>query len=374
MNIPALAAIIAITTTSAMSQSAPVSTPFGTLQDGRAVAIHTLTNAKGVEVRIMDYGAAIVSWKTPDRSGKTADIVLGFDTLAEYEKPHPFFGVIAGRYANRIAKGKFTIDGQEYQLPVNNGPNSLHGGKKGFDKKLWSVKSASLQDGVPTLVLAYTSPDGEEGYPGKLDCQVSYSLNDKNELAIRYTATTDKPTVVNLTNHSYFNLGGDGSGPVTSHIARFYCSRFTPTDKDLIPTGKIDDVTGTPLDFLQPAPIGARIGETSFPPIAYGGGYDHNFIIDGTPGTLRPAALITDPATGRTLECLTTEPAVQLYTANGMSGVPGKSGHTYGKYGGFCLETQHYPDSPNQPEFPSTVLRPGSTYQHTCIYRTGIAP
>ncbi len=374
MNIPAFAAcfLFSITTTT-MSQTAPVSASFGHLKDGRAVTICTLTNSGGVEVRVMNYGAAIVSWKAPDRDGKQADIVLGFDTLREYEGGHPFFGVIAGRYANRIAKGKFSLDGKEHTLPVNNGPNSLHGGIHGFDKKLWAVKTAGLRDGVPTLVLTYSSADGEEGYPGKLDCEVSYSLNEKNELKLDYRAVTDKPTVVNLTNHSYFNLAGQGSGPVIDHVALLHCSRYTPTDKDLIPTGAVADVAGTPLDFRTPARIGARIEERSFEPIAFGGGYDHNLIIDGDAGTLRPAALITEPVSGRTLECLTTEPAVQLYTANGMSAQKGKAGRTYGKYGGFCLETQHYPDSPNHPAFPTTVLRPGAEYRHTCVYRTGIA-
>jgi aldose 1-epimerase len=301
-------------------------------------------------------------------------IVLGKDTLAEYEAGHPFFGCITGRYANRIAKGKFTLDGKSYSLHVNNGPNSLHGGKEGFDKKLWKITETGEEAGAGFVRLSYTSPDGEEGYPGKLDCTVTYSFTNGNELRIEYTATTDKPTVVNLTNHSYFNLEGHGKGTILDHVAQIFASRYTDTDADLIPTGAIKDVAGTPLDFRSPVRIGDRIDQKEFPPLKHGAGYDHNFIVDGEPGTLRPAAKVTDPKSGRTLECLTTEPAVQLYTTNHMDKpTKGRDGRTYEFRGAFCLETQHYPDSPNHKAFPTTVLRPGETYRHTCVYRAGVA-
>lgn len=348
--------------------------PFGQLQDGRSAEIFTLRNPVGMETLITNYGGIIVSLMVPDRTGETADVVLGHDTLAEYTDGHPFFGCITGRYANRIAKGKFTLDGKEYTLPVNNGPNSLHGGKSGFDKKLWTVKQADLVSDVPTLVLTYTSADGEEGYPGALSCEVTYSLTSAGELKIHYSATTDKPTVVNLTNHSYFNLAGDGSGSITDHLMMISADRYTPTDADLIPTGKLAEVAGTPLDFRKPKRIGEQIEEPDFEPIKFGAGYDHNFVVNGEAGTLRLAAKVTEPKSGRVMECLTTEPAIQLYTMNhgGPEPIRGKGGRGYAKRGAFCLETQHYPDSPNQPSFPATVLRPGQTYSHTTVYKFSV--
>lgn len=364
-------AALALTSAPAMSKP-PVITSFGKLKDGRSAELITLTNAHGAGVAITNFGGIVVSFTVPDKNGHMDSIVLGKDTLAEYEAGHPFFGALTGRYANRIAKGKFTLDGKEYTLPVNNGPNSLHGGKEGFDKKLWAVSSKGEKEGAPYVVLTYTSPDGEEGYPGTLKCEVTYSFNDAGELRIDYKATTDKPTVVNLTNHSYFNLAGHGKGKILDHVAQLPCSRYTETDADLIPNGQIKNVDGTPLDFRKPARIGDRIDQFDFLPLKYGAGYDHNFIIDEKPGTLRLAAKVTDPGSGRTLECLTTEPAVQLYTANHMDkAVKGREGRTYDFRGAFCLETQHYPDSPNHPEFPTTTLRPGETYRHTCVYRAG---
>jgi aldose 1-epimerase len=366
-------AALALSSTFAMSK-APDIKPFGKLKDGREASLITLENKHGASVQISNFGGIIVSFNVPDKAGKLDSIVLGKDTLAEYEAGHPFFGCITGRYANRIAKGKFTLDGKEYKLHVNNGPNSLHGGKEGFDKKLWALAGSGEKDGAGFVTLSYTSPDGEEGYPGTLKCEVTYSFSDDNALRIEYKATTDKPTVVNLTNHSYFNLAGHGNGNVLDHVAQLHCPQYTDSDAELIPNGQIKNVAGTPLDFLKPVRIGDRIDQTDFAPLKYGAGYDHNFIIEGKPGTLRPAAKVTDPKSGRTLECLTTEPAVQLYTGNHMDekGTKGRGGRTYPFRGGFCLETQHYPDSPNHPSFPSTVLKPGGTYQHVCVYKAGV--
>jgi aldose 1-epimerase len=325
-------------------------------------------------VQITNFGGIVVSFNVPDKNGKLDSIVLGKDTLADYEAGHPFFGVITGRYANRIAKGRFTLDGKEYKLHVNNGPNSLHGGKEGFDKKIWTIADSGEKDGRSFVILTYTSPDGEEGYPGTLKCKVAYLFDDANELRIEYTATTDKPTVINLTNHTYFNLAGHGQGHVLDHVLQLQCPEYTDCDAELIPTGEVKKVAGTPLDFLKPVRIGDRIDQKDFAPLKYGAGYDHNFIIEGSPGTLRPAAKVTEPKSGRTLECRTTEPAVQLYTGNHMDkkGTPGRDGRTYPFRGGFCLETQHYPDSPNHPAFPSTVLKPGMTYSHTTVYKAGV--
>ena len=349
--------------------------PFGKLAAGTPVDLYTLTNATGMEARITNYGGIVVSLKTPDKSGKLDDVVLGFDTLAEYEAGHPYFGCIVGRYGNRIAKGKFKLQGQDVQVTAAHGGHSLHGGKDGFDKKVWEVTKAEARDGAAALELKYVSADGEEGFPGTLECKVTYTLTAANELKIEYAATTDKTTVVNLTNHSYFNLAGAGAGPITDHVLQLSCASYTDTDKDLIPTGIIASVEGTPLDFRTPQPIGARINQTEVPAIKYGNGYDHNFVVDGKPGTLRPAAKVTDPTTGRVMECLTTEPGIQLYTMNG-DGPPikGKAGKSYVRRSAFCLETQHYPDSPNHPEFPSTALKPGETYQTTTVYKFSVQP
>ena len=349
--------------------------PFGKLASGAAVDLYTLTNASGMEARIMTWGGIAVSLKTPDASGKLDDVVLGFDTLAEYEAGHPYFGAIVGRYGNRIAKGQFKLEGEPIQVTAAHGGHSLHGGKDGFDKKLWKVTTAAAKDGAVSLVLKYLSKEGEEGFPGALDTTVTYTLTAQNELKIDYLATTDKPTVVNLTNHSYFNLAGAGSGPITDHVLELKASHYTDTDKDLIPTGIIAPVAGTPLDFTTPQSIGARIDQTEVLAIEYGNGYDHNFVVDGKPGTLRPAARVTSPVSGRVMECLTTEPGIQLYTMNGKGpAIAGKGGKSYVRRSAFCLETQHYPDSPNHPDFPSTVLRPGETYRTTTIYKFSTRP
>jgi aldose 1-epimerase len=341
------------------------SEPWGTTKDGQEVTLYTLQNRNGMQAKIINYGGIVVSLTAPDKNGQFADVVLGFDKLADYEAKNPFFGCITGRYANRIANGRFTLDGKEYTLAVNNGPNALHGGKVGFDKRVWRAETIRRRNGVG-LDLYYTSADGEEGYPGKLDCRVTYLLANDNALEIEYAATTDKPTVVNLTNHSYFNLAGEGSGSILDHTLTIHADEFTPTDDTLIPTGEKRSVEGTPLDFRKPHRIGERI-EEDFEPLKQGLGYDHNYVLSGGPG-LRTAARAKDPMSGRVLEVLTTEPGVQLYTGNHLK-VAGKGGHYYASRHGFCLETQHFPDSPNQPQFPSVVLRPGGTYRHTCVFK-----
>jgi aldose 1-epimerase len=339
--------------------------PFGTTPDGVPVNVYTLTNAAGMDVRITNYGGTVVSIKTPDRHGQLGDVVLGFDTLDGYLHNTPYFGVIVGRYGNRIAKGQFSLDGVAYTLARNDGENHLHGGIRGFDKVVWTAKTVETADGS-ALELGYLSKDGEEGYPGNLAVTVRYRLDDHNALHIDYEATTDKPTVVNLTNHSYFNLAG--TGDVLSHVVEIDADRFTPVDKGLIPTGVLQPVAGTPFDFRTPTAIGARIDATSRQ-LQYAGGYDHNFVLNKAPGTLGVAARVTDPASGRVLEVSTTEPGVQFYSGNFLDGtVTGKGGRAYQKHAGFALETQHFPDSPNHPAFPSTVLRPDQTYHTTTIY------
>jgi len=339
--------------------------PFGKTADGTPVDLYTLTNSKGVRVAITNYGGIVVSLFTPDRNGNPGDIVLGFERLEDYLKGHPYFGAIIGRYGNRIAKGRFTLDGVEYKLAQNNGENHLHGGLVGFDKKVWKARDFVDAEGQH-LELRYTSPDGEEGYPGNLDVTVTYSLNEQNQLRIDYVATTDKPTVVNLTNHSYFNLAGEGD--ILGHLLRLNADYFTPVDAGLIPTGELRPVKGTPFDFTEPTPIGARI-EQDDEQLRYGRGYDHNFVLRGGGGSLAEAAEVYEPKTGRVLRVLTTEPGVQFYTGNFLDGtLRGKYGRVYHRRTGFCLETQHFPDSPNKPHFPSTVLRPGQTYRSTTIY------
>jgi aldose 1-epimerase len=338
--------------------------PFGKTADGTPVDLYTLTNSKGVRVAITNYGGIVVSLFTPDRNGNPGDIVLGFERLEDYLKGHPYFGAIIGRYGNRIAKGRFTLDGVEYKLAQNNGENHLHGGLVGFDKKVWKARDFVDAEGQH-LELRYTSPDGEEGYPGNLDVTVTYSLNEQNQLRIDYVATTDKPTVVNLTNHSYFNLAGEGD--ILGHLLRLNADYFTPVDAGLIPTGELRPVKGTPFDFTEPTPIGARI-EQDDEQLRYGRGYDHNFVLRGG-GSLAEAAEVYEPKTGRVLRVLTTEPGVQFYTGNFLDGtLRGKYGRVYHRRTGFCLETQHFPDSPNKPHFPTTVLRPGQTYRSTTIY------
>jgi len=345
--------------------------PFGALPSGDAVHLYTLTNIHGTEVRVMDYGGIIVSLRTRDRTGVLGDIVLGFDSLSGYLKSSPYFGALVGRYANRIAHGRFSLDGAGYTLAVNNGPNALHGGLVGFDKVIWRGETRQDSSGVG-LVLRYTSKDGEEGYPGTLNVQATYTLTDRDELSIEYLATTDKATPVNLTQHSYFNLAGEGSGDVLGHVVTIHADRFVPVDSTLIPTGSLAPVDGTPFDLRQGSALGAHIGDPD-PQLKNAGGYDHTFVLNRAGPGLVPAAHVTEPGSGRTLDVATTEPGIQLYTGNFLDGtLSGKHGHTYGRRNGFCLETQHFPDSPNQPGFPSTILRPGTEYRSRTVYAFGV--
>lgn len=341
--------------------------PFGTAPDGQAVELYTLTNASGLRARIMTYGGTIISLEVPDRTGKLDDVVLGFETLAQYVKDSPKFGCVCGRYANRIGKARFVLDGVEYTLAKNVGKNHLHGGVKGFDKMVWQAEPVKGPDAVG-VKMTYLSADGQEGYPGNLSCTMTYTLTNENELRIDYEARADKPTHVNLTNHSYFNLAGQGSGDVLGHTLTINADRFTPTDKDQIPTGEVRSVKGTPMDFTRPTAIGARIDQDD-EQLRIGKGYDHNWVLNGAGGSLALAAEACEPKTGRVMRVYTTEPGVQLYTGNHLDGHHvGKGGKSYGRRSGFCLETQHFPDSPNKPEFPSTILRPGQTYRTTTVF------
>ena len=355
--------------------------PFGKTPDGKVVEVFTLTNAKGVEARAITYGGIITSLRVPDRSGAMGDVVLGFDSLDGYLKGHPYFGAIVGRYGNRIGGGRFTLDGRTFKLVTNNGPNHLHGGTVGFDKVIWAAEPAASGAGV---VFTHASPDGDEGYPGTLKSRVSYTLTDRNELVVEYHATTDKPTHVNLTQHTYFNLAG--SGDILGHELTVHADRYTPVDSTLIPTGELAPVSGTPFDFRKPTAVGARISQPH-EQLKHGGGYDHNFVVNGRPGVpatragrggveagdVRPAARLTEAKSGRTLDVSTTEPGVQFYSGNFLDGsLKGKGGQVYQKRAGLCLETQHYPDSPNKPKFPSTVLRPGQTYQSRTVFTFGV--
>ena len=352
-------------------QAAPPVTraPFGTTADGTAVEVFTLINANGLELRAITFGGIITSLKVPDRTGAMGDIVLGFDSLDGYLKGHPFFGAIIGRYGNRIARGRFLIDGHEYTLATNNGPNHLHGGPRGFDKQVWSAEILPSRN---TIAFRRTSTDGEEGYPGNLAVEVVYALTDDNKLIVDYHYTTDKATPVNLTQHSYFNLAGEGSGDVLGHSLMLQADRYTPVDGTLIPTGELALVEGTPFDFRQPAPIGARIDQPH-PQIKNGQGYDHNWVLNKTGSELSLAARVTEPTSGRTLEVMTTEPGIQFYAGNFLDGtVTGKSGRPYPRRSGFCLETQHYPDSPNQPGFPSTIAKPGQDYRTRTVFSFGV--
>jgi aldose 1-epimerase len=363
--------------TSTVASTAPSVTKasFGTAPDGKAVDIYTLKNSRGVEVRAMTYGGIIVSFRAPDRGGQLDDIVLGYDSLAGYVKSSPYFGAIVGRYGNRIARGHFTLDGVTYdKLVINNPPNHLHGGTKGFDKVVWGAEPFHT-DSTAGVVLTYTSPDGEEGYPGTLKARVTYTLNNNDELAADYEATTDKATPVNLTQHTYWNLAGEGRRTILDHVLTLNASAFTPVDSTLIPTGEIKPVAGTPFDFRTPTPIGARV-DANDPQIKNGKGYDHNFVLDRPAGAagLVHVARVTEPTTGRTLDISTMEPGVQFYSGNFLDGSNvGKGGHVYGHRTGFALETQHYPDSPNHPKFPSTILRPGETYRTRTVFRVGVA-
>ncbi|MEE9369619.1 MAG: aldose epimerase family protein [Pontiella sp.] len=335
---------------------------FGQTNDGQFVDAFIFENAKGVKVRIINYGATIVSIETPDRDGNSGDIALGFDNMAGYQgADNPYFGATCGRFANRISNGKFAVDGVEYSLAINNGANSLHGGVLGFDKKIWHAEIIGS-----TVKMSLVSPDGEEGYPGTLSVEITFSLNNEGELRIDYAATTDKKTILNLTNHSYFNLAGDGT--VNDHVIRINADRYTVVDEHATPTGELRAVSGTEMDLLIPTPIGTNTDEVQ------GLGYDHNYCINqSAPGALTLAASVIHPESGRTLECWTTEPGVQFYTGNFLENIKGKAGAVYHKQEGFCLETQHFPDSPNQPNFSSTELVPNETYTQTCIYKFGIA-
>ena len=339
---------------------------FGKTPDGKQVDLYILTNKNGMTAKIMTYGAIVTELLVPDRDGKLADVVLGFDNLEGYLGDSPYFGAVVGRVGNRIAKGKFKLDGKEYTLATNNGPNHLHGGKKGFDKVVWDSRILRTEPGAVGVVFNYTSKDGEEGYPGTLKAEVAYILTDTNDLRIDYEATTDKATPVNLTNHSYFNLAGHSSGDILGHELLLLCDKYTPTDDTLIPTGEIKSVKGTPYDFTEPMLIGKRIGELKGKP----GGYDINYVIRGSGKELKQAARVTDPKSGRTMIVQTTQPGVQFYTGNFLDGkTKGKGGAVYNKHAAFCLETQHYPDSVNQPAFPTTILKPGETYSQMTVFK-----
>ncbi|HEU4722788.1 MAG TPA: aldose epimerase family protein [Gemmatimonadaceae bacterium] len=347
---------------------------FGVAPDGKPVDVFTLENVRGIRLRILTYGGIIQTLETPDRSGKLDDVVLGFDDLQGYVKRSPYFGAIVGRYGNRIARGRFTLEGKTYTLAVNNAPNHLHGGIKGFDKVVWDAE-AFRSDTAAGVVLTHVSPDGDEGYPGTLRARVTYTLTNRDALVIDSEATTDRPTVVNLTNHTYWNLAGDGTRDILGHVLSLPSNAIVPVDSTLIPTGQLMPVAGTPFDFRTPTPVGARIDDPHVQ-IRYGRGYDHTFVLDretGTPPSL--AARVTEPTTGRRLDIYTTEPGVQVYSGNFLDGtVTGKRGRVYARRFGLALETHHYPDSPNQPSFPSVVLRPGETYRTRTVFRFGVTP
>jgi aldose 1-epimerase len=339
--------------------------PFGTTKDGKAVDLYTLRNARGMEARICNYGGIVVSLRVPDRNGRFDDVVLGYDTLAEYEKQSPYFGCLVGRYGNRIAKGKFTLNGKQYTLATNNGPNALHGGLKGFDKVVWQARTYESKLG-PALELRYLSVDGEEGYPGNLQVTAVYTVTEDNCLRLDYTATTDQDTVINLTHHSYFNLAAKGD--ILRHEVYLNADKFTPVDSTLIPTGELRPVKGTPFDFTKTTPIGERINADD-QQLKFGGGYDHNWVINKAPGQMGLMARVYEPTTGRVMEVSSTEPGLQFYTGNFLDGtLQGKGGWVYQFRHGFCMEPQHFPDSPNQPNFPSVVLKPGQVYRNTIAY------
>ncbi|WP_185816901.1 aldose epimerase family protein [Hymenobacter metallilatus] len=347
--------------------AAPGAASFGKTQDGTEVQLYTLSNAHGLKVSITNYGGTITSLLVPDKAGKPGEVVLGFNSVSGYQSPEflksgPYFGALIGRYGNRIARGKFTLDGKEYTLAKNNGENTLHGGKKGFDKVVWQAEPGTSAEGQ-TLKLTYLSKDGEEGYPGNLRVTVVYTLTADDALKIDYSATTDKATPVNLTNHAYFNLSGGKD--VLGHEVTIAADRYNVVDAGLIPTGELRPVKGTPFDFTTPHTIGERIAQVP-------GGYDHNWLLNQTTG-LHPAATVYEPTTGRTMEVTTTEPGLQFYTGNFLDGtLKGANNQTYGKHAGFCMETQHFPDSPNQPTFPSTILKPGQTLQSSTVYKFGV--
>ena len=358
-------------TTMSNTQSSITHEPFGTTQDGKPVEIYTLQNDNGMVVRIMTYGGIIQAVKVPDKNGQMGDVALGYDTLDGYLTNSPYFGALIGRYGNRIAKGHFTLDGQEYSIFTNNPPNTLHGGRIGFDKRVWTVQKADVGKHGPELVLTYTSPDGEEGYPGTMEVTATYTLEaNENTLRLRFKATTDKDTVVNLTGHSYFNLACEGT--ILDHVVYIDADKYTPVDSTLIPTGEIAPVDGTPFDFRKPTAIGARINDDN-EQLKFGGGYDHNFVMNHPMDKLGLDARVTDPKSGRVFEIWSTSPGMQFYSGNFLDGtIIGKSREVYVHRGAFAMEPQHYPDSPNQPNFPSTVLHPGETYHNTIVYKFSV--
>jgi aldose 1-epimerase len=365
----AAASAAAITGGTANATATLDQAPYGTTQGGQAVDIFTMTNDHGTRVRFLSYGGVITEIDVPDRTGHLDNIALGLRSLRDYETLPGHFGAITGRYANRIGGAQFTLDGQTYHLIANNGPNTLHGGPDAFDHRLWTVSPLTLPDGVAAM-LSYVSPDGDQNFPGTLMTRVTYTLTNDDVLQIVYVASTDKDTVVNFTNHSYFNLAGNGSGSVADQLLLVNADRYTPIAPDLIPTGEIAPIEGTPLDFRQMMPIGARL-HSAFQQMVYAHGYDHNFVLNQRPGDGNTfAARAYDPRTGRIIDCFTTEPGVQVYTSNGMNGsVVGSSGTTYRQTEGFTLETQHFPDSPNKPNFPTTELKPGQEFRSTTIFR-----
>lgn len=343
--------------------------PFGSLPDGRSAEEFLITNSNGMVLGISNYGGLITSIQTPDREGSVEELTLAFDSVSEY-RARPYYGSVIGRYGNRIGGARFTLEGQEYRLAANNGPHHLHGGPAGFHTKLWSAEPFNRADGAG-VVLKYTSPDGEEGYPGTVEVQVTYTLTSNNEIAIDYFATTDRTTHINLTNHAYFNLAGAGQRDHVDHLLMINASRYTPTDAGLIPTGELAAVSGTPLDFRQPRRIGDQL-EADHHEIRTGSGYDHNFVIDRQGDGLELAARLSDPSSGRVMEVRTTEPGIQFYSGNWGRPIPGRDGRTFPRWGGVALETQHFPDTPNKPDFPSTVLRPGEEYRSTTVYRFSV--
>ena len=365
----ALIALSALVHTAQADSAAPVSfRPFGTTAEGQKVELYSLRNKSGMRVDLMTYGATVVDLYTPDRTGKLSDVALGFGSFKPYLTKSPYFGAIVGRYGNRIASGRFTLEGIAYQLPKNEAPahvNHLHGGVKGFDKRVWNAEV--LKSAEPSVRFTLRSPDGQEGYPGALSASVTYTLTDKNELRLSYRATTDKPTVLNLTNHTYFNLAGAGSGTILNQQVKLYAGHFTPVNSVLVPTGEIKSVEGTAMDFRKPTPIGLRIKAVRGNPI----GYDHNYVLSKCPfKCMTIAAEVRDPKTGRLMTVYTDQPGIQFYSGNFLDGtIIGKGGKVYKQYSGFCLETQHFPDSPNEPKFPSTELKPGQTYSATTVYK-----
>ncbi|MHC4111423.1 MAG: aldose epimerase family protein [Planctomycetota bacterium] len=337
--------------------------PFGKTPDGQEIDLYTMTNTNGITAKITNYGAILVSLEVPDKNGKLADITLGFDNLEGYIKGHPYFGAIVGRYANRIGGAKFKLNDLEYQLAANNGPNHLHGGIKGFDKVVWKAEDVTGDSNRALVKLSYMSKDGEEGYPGNLACTVTYTLTNNDELKINYEAETDKTTILNLTNHSYWNLAGQGDGDILGHELMLNADKYTPVDEGLIPTGEIKSVKDSPMDFTKPMAIGSRIAQVE-------GGYDHNYVLNSGGGKIPWCATVYEPTSGRIMEIYTVEPGVQFYTGNFLDGsITGKAGKVYKKHYGFCLETQHFPDSPNKPDFPSVVLKPGDKYTTVTVHK-----